>query len=47
LGFSLSLCCWALVLNAGIGWWWADPAAGYVLIYYAAREVREIFPAHH
>jgi hypothetical protein len=24
-------------------WWWADPAAGYVLVYYAAREVREIF----
>jgi hypothetical protein len=24
-------------------WWWADPAAGYVLVFYAAREVREIF----
>jgi divalent metal cation (Fe/Co/Zn/Cd) transporter len=35
-----------LVLNAGLGWWWADPAAGYVLVYYAAREVREIFSAH-
>ena len=32
-----------LVLNAAVGWWWADPAAGYVLIFYAAREVREIF----
>jgi divalent metal cation (Fe/Co/Zn/Cd) transporter len=32
-----------LVLNAAAGWWWADPAAGYVLVYYAAREVREIF----
>ena len=32
-----------LTLNAGLGWWWADPAAGYVLVYYAAREVREIF----
>ena len=31
-----------LVLNAALGWWWADPAAGYVLIFYAAREVREI-----
>lgn len=31
-----------LVLNAAAGWWWADPAAGYVLVYYAAREVREI-----
>ena len=36
-----------LVLNAGLGWWWADPAAGYVLVYYAAREVREIFSGQH
>lgn len=35
-----------LVLNAAAGWWWADPAAGYVLVYYAAREVREIFTTH-
>jgi divalent metal cation (Fe/Co/Zn/Cd) transporter len=34
-----------LVLNATAGWWWADPAAGYVLVYYAAREAREIFSA--
>ncbi len=34
-----------LVLNAAAGWWWADPAAGYVLVYYAAREVRDIFTA--
>ena len=32
-----------LALNAALGWWQADPAAGYVLVYYAAREVREIF----
>jgi divalent metal cation (Fe/Co/Zn/Cd) transporter len=32
-----------LILNAAAGWWWADPAAGYVLVYYAAREVRGIF----
>jgi divalent metal cation (Fe/Co/Zn/Cd) transporter len=32
-----------LALNAALGWWWADPAAGYVLVFYAAREVREIF----
>jgi divalent metal cation (Fe/Co/Zn/Cd) transporter len=32
-----------LVLNAAAGWWWADPAAGYVLVYYALREAREIF----
>ena len=36
-----------LALNAALGWWWADPAAGYVLVFYAAREVREIFrPGH-
>jgi divalent metal cation (Fe/Co/Zn/Cd) transporter len=34
-----------LAANAGLGWWWADPAAGYVLVCYAAREVREIFRA--
>jgi divalent metal cation (Fe/Co/Zn/Cd) transporter len=27
-----------LVLNAVAGWWWADPLAGYVLLYYAVRE---------
>jgi divalent metal cation (Fe/Co/Zn/Cd) transporter len=32
-----------LVLNAWLGWWWADPVAGYVLVYYAAREAKEIF----
>ncbi|MFB7506719.1 cation transporter [Streptomyces broussonetiae] len=32
-----------LAVNAALGWWWADPAAGYVLVYYAVREVREIF----
>jgi divalent metal cation (Fe/Co/Zn/Cd) transporter len=36
-----------LALNATLGWWWADPAAGYVLVFYAAREVREIFSADH
>jgi divalent metal cation (Fe/Co/Zn/Cd) transporter len=36
-----------LALNAALGWWWADPAAGYVLVCYAAREVREIFLSGH
>lgn len=31
-----------LVGNAAVGWWWADPAAGYVLVYYAIREVIDI-----
>lgn len=35
-----------LALNAAAGWWWADPLAGYVLVFYAAREVREIFSGH-
>ena len=35
-----------LVLNTALGWWWADPAAGYVLVFYAAREVWHIFAAH-
>jgi divalent metal cation (Fe/Co/Zn/Cd) transporter len=30
-----------LVLNTWAGWWWADPLAGYVLLYYAIREARE------
>jgi divalent metal cation (Fe/Co/Zn/Cd) transporter len=34
-----------LLLNAVAGWWWADPAAGYVLVFYAAREVQETFSA--
>jgi len=35
-----------LTLNAVLGWWWADPVAGYVLVFYAAREVRDIFGSH-
>jgi divalent metal cation (Fe/Co/Zn/Cd) transporter len=27
-----------LVLNATLGWWWADPLAGYVLLVYGAKE---------
>lgn len=36
-----------LVCNAALGWWWADPVAGYVLVFYAAREVWSIFSARH
>ena len=32
-----------LVLNGLVGWWWADPIAGYVLAFYAVREVRAIY----
>jgi divalent metal cation (Fe/Co/Zn/Cd) transporter len=31
-----------LSLNAAFGWWWADPAAAYVLVFYAAREARHV-----
>ena len=27
-----------LVLNAVLDWWWADPAAGFVLVFYAAPD---------
>lgn len=29
-----------LLLNAFARWWWADPAAGYLIVYYAVREAR-------
>jgi divalent metal cation (Fe/Co/Zn/Cd) transporter len=35
------------VLNALVGWWWADPLAGLVIVYYAAREAAEILRPHH
>lgn len=37
-----------LLLDLTLGWWWADPMAGYVIVYYAIREAIEIFrPEHH
>ncbi|WP_405521516.1 ATP-binding protein [Streptomyces canus] len=36
-----------LLLNSLAGLWWADPAAGYVLVYYALREAKEIFFGEH
>jgi divalent metal cation (Fe/Co/Zn/Cd) transporter len=32
-----------LALNTFVGWWWADPVAGYLLLYYAVREARASF----
>ncbi len=29
-----------LLLNSFAGWWWADPVAGYVILFYAIREAR-------
>ncbi len=34
-----------LTLNAAAGWWWADPLAALVIVFYALREAREIFLA--
>ena len=36
-----------LVLNAIAGWWWADPLAALVIVFYALREAREIFLGGH
>lgn len=27
-----------LVLNAALGWWWADPTASYVIVVYGIKE---------
>jgi divalent metal cation (Fe/Co/Zn/Cd) transporter len=35
-----------VALNALLGWWWADPAAGLVIVYYAIREARTIHREH-
>jgi divalent metal cation (Fe/Co/Zn/Cd) transporter len=32
-----------LVLNAGLGWWWADPVAGFLIVFYASKEAHTIF----
>jgi divalent metal cation (Fe/Co/Zn/Cd) transporter len=32
-----------LLLNAALGWWWADPTAGLVIVFYAIREARTIY----
>lgn len=36
-----------LALNAGLGWWQADPLAGYVLVFYAGREAWHVFSPGH
>lgn len=34
-----------IALNLVLGWWWADPVAGFVIVYYAVREAIHIFRA--
>ncbi|WP_042411129.1 cation transporter [Streptacidiphilus carbonis] len=36
-----------LVLNSAFGFWWTDPLAGLVVVFYAVREAKEIFSGHH
>ena len=36
-----------LILNATAGWWWADPLAGLVIVYYGLREGREALHTDH
>ena len=30
-------------LDLLLGWWWADPLAGFVIVFYAVREAVQIF----
>ncbi len=32
-----------ITLDLVFGWWWADPVAGFVIVYYAGREALHIF----
>ena len=34
-----------ILLDATLGWWWADPLAGLVIVFYAAREAIHILRA--
>ena len=34
-----------ITLDLVLGWWWADPVAGLVIVYYAVREAVHIFRA--
>ena len=35
-----------LILNATTGAWWADPLAGFVIVFYGLKEARAIFREH-
>ncbi|WP_441248284.1 cation transporter [Kitasatospora sp. McL0602] len=36
-----------LAMNSAFGFWWADPLAGLVVVFYAVREAKEIFAGNH
>lgn len=35
-----------VLLNIAFNWWWADPAASLVIVYYAIREARHVLADH-
>jgi divalent metal cation (Fe/Co/Zn/Cd) transporter len=35
-----------LILNTAFGWWWADPVAGLVIVYYGLKEGRAALANH-
>jgi divalent metal cation (Fe/Co/Zn/Cd) transporter len=35
-----------LILNAAAGWWWADPLAGFVIVFYGVKEGWEALHRH-
>ncbi len=35
-----------LVFNAALGWWWADPAAGRLLVGYAIKVASHLLTEH-
>lgn len=37
-GYLASAVLVGLVLNTAFGWWWADPLAGFVIVFYGVRE---------
>jgi divalent metal cation (Fe/Co/Zn/Cd) transporter len=37
-GLLATAVCLGLALNATLGWWWADPLAGYVILVYGVKE---------
>jgi len=39
-GLLAAAVCLGLALNAAVGWWWADPLAGYVILTYGVKEGR-------
>jgi divalent metal cation (Fe/Co/Zn/Cd) transporter len=36
-----------LTFNAALNWWWADPIAGLIIVYYGLREGREALRNNH